>query len=263
MHGLVTSGHSFRYFPRALYTTDVTFQQANRPSGSMAEAMPFFSAKHKLYSYKVEVSATPRGLAANCTRHARGNTADITMFKDNEGFHHTARVKGEANRRIPDNRPMGADYADEWAVLADKGYQGMRIAACAETFPRKRLFYPPPTFIGYQHAGVTGLPVERRSQHCQLRGGLDYTVRSSDTAAISYSAATDYTVFLGNTANSIFSDYTVRADHTVAYSQKICARYTAFGSLRATWCSATQPVLSWRCAYLQERTAHCQPGASR
>ncbi|ETL78492.1 hypothetical protein L917_20711 [Phytophthora nicotianae] len=47
MRALVTSGHTFNNFPCALYATDVTFQQSNRPSGSMAEAMPFYSAKHK------------------------------------------------------------------------------------------------------------------------------------------------------------------------------------------------------------------------
>ncbi|ETI31440.1 hypothetical protein F443_21591 [Phytophthora nicotianae P1569] len=47
MRALVTSGHTFNNFPCTLYATDVTFQQSNRPSGSMAEAMPFYSANHK------------------------------------------------------------------------------------------------------------------------------------------------------------------------------------------------------------------------
>ncbi|KAL4159476.1 hypothetical protein PRNP1_000053 [Phytophthora ramorum] len=41
MRSLVTTGHTFQHYPCALYATDVTFQQANRPSGSMAEAMPW------------------------------------------------------------------------------------------------------------------------------------------------------------------------------------------------------------------------------
>ncbi|KAF1784634.1 Harbinger transposase-derived nuclease domain [Phytophthora cactorum] len=40
---------------------------SNRPSGPMVEAMPFYSAKHKLYGFIVEVSVNPRGLAVNCT----------------------------------------------------------------------------------------------------------------------------------------------------------------------------------------------------
>ncbi|KAF1792277.1 hypothetical protein GQ600_15028 [Phytophthora cactorum] len=66
---------------------------SNRPSGSMAETMPFYSAKHKLYGFKVEVSVNPRGLAVNCTRHSRGNTADITMFRNNEHSTNPLAVK--------------------------------------------------------------------------------------------------------------------------------------------------------------------------
>ncbi|GMF65977.1 unnamed protein product [Phytophthora lilii] len=125
MRSLVTSGHTFTHYPCALYATDVTFQQSNRPSGSIAEAMPWYSAKHKLYGYKVEVSVNPRGLAINCTRHSRGNTADITMFRENQAFHLSARHKGEGELRLVDDGPLLEMYPDEWAVLADKGYQGL------------------------------------------------------------------------------------------------------------------------------------------
>ncbi|KAG6956648.1 hypothetical protein JG687_00010478 [Phytophthora cactorum] len=125
MRVLVTSGHTFQNFPCALYATNVTFQQSNRPSGSMAETMPFYSAKHKSYRFKVDVSVNPRGLAVNCTRHSRGNTADITMFRNNEAFHQSARRKADGDCRLADNGPLATDYPEEWAVLADKGYQGL------------------------------------------------------------------------------------------------------------------------------------------
>ncbi|KAG3090114.1 hypothetical protein PI124_g8513 [Phytophthora idaei] len=60
MRVLVTSGNTFQNFPCALYATDVTFQQSNRPSGPMVEAMPFYRAKHKLYGFIVEVSVNLR-----------------------------------------------------------------------------------------------------------------------------------------------------------------------------------------------------------
>ncbi|KAG3098932.1 hypothetical protein PI124_g15264 [Phytophthora idaei] len=125
MRMLVTSGNTFVYHPCALYATDVTFQQANRPAGSMAEALPFYSAKHKLYGYKVEVSVNPRGFAINCTEHARGNTPDITMFRHNEAFHHATRRKSNEDRSLRDVGLMNTEYPDEWAVLTDKGYQGL------------------------------------------------------------------------------------------------------------------------------------------
>ncbi|ETM35310.1 hypothetical protein L914_17756 [Phytophthora nicotianae] len=68
--------------PLCTYATDVTFQQSNRPSGSMAESMPWYSAKHKLYGFKVEVSVNPRG------------------------FHLSARRKADGDHRLPDNGPL-------------------------------------------------------------------------------------------------------------------------------------------------------------
>ncbi|KAH7474463.1 uncharacterized protein KRP23_8594 [Phytophthora ramorum] len=64
----------------------------------MAEVMPFYSANHKLYGLKVEVSVNPRGFAINCSDHARGNTPDITMFRDNTEFHDAIRLRCESDR---------------------------------------------------------------------------------------------------------------------------------------------------------------------
>ncbi|KAG2990728.1 hypothetical protein PC128_g23883 [Phytophthora cactorum] len=60
MRALVTSGYTFQNFNCALYATDVAFQQGIAPSGSKAEVMPFYSANHKLYGFKIEVSVNPR-----------------------------------------------------------------------------------------------------------------------------------------------------------------------------------------------------------
>jgi hypothetical protein len=91
----------------------------------MVESLPWYSAKHMLYGYKVEVSVNPCGLAINCSRRARGNTADITMFRNNDTFHLSARRKCATEHRLVDNGPLCAKYPDEWAILADKGYQGL------------------------------------------------------------------------------------------------------------------------------------------
>ncbi|KAG2987298.1 hypothetical protein PC121_g22100 [Phytophthora cactorum] len=125
MRMLVTLGNTFVYHPCALYATDVTFQQANRPAGNMDEALPFYSPKHKLYGYKVEVSVSLRGFAINCTEHARGNTPNITMFRHNEAFHHATRRKSNEDRSLWDVGLINTEYPNEWAVLTDKGYQGV------------------------------------------------------------------------------------------------------------------------------------------
>ncbi|KAG3164177.1 hypothetical protein C6341_g12744 [Phytophthora cactorum] len=98
MRALVTSGYTFQNFNCALYATDVAFQQGIAPSGSKAEYL---------------------------STRERGNTADITVFRNNEAFHQSARRKADGDHRLADNGPLATDYPEEWTVLADKGYQGL------------------------------------------------------------------------------------------------------------------------------------------
>lgn len=56
---LLRDGKMFKDFPAAICLTDVTFQQANRLRGNMQERKVYFCSKHRLYSYKVEVSNSP------------------------------------------------------------------------------------------------------------------------------------------------------------------------------------------------------------
>ncbi len=48
---------------------DVTFQQANHPSGIMLEGKFYFSEKHQLYGFKTEVSVTPSSQADDVMAH--------------------------------------------------------------------------------------------------------------------------------------------------------------------------------------------------
>ncbi|KAL4164199.1 hypothetical protein KRP22_004819 [Phytophthora ramorum] len=56
MRSLVTAGHTFQLYPCALYATDVTFQQANRLSCSMAEAMPWYSASYTAIKWRSQLT---------------------------------------------------------------------------------------------------------------------------------------------------------------------------------------------------------------
>lgn len=62
MRELRDSNQTFSRFSHALYATNVTFQQAYRPNVSLKEGKIYFSGKHKLYGYVVEVSVLPNGL---------------------------------------------------------------------------------------------------------------------------------------------------------------------------------------------------------
>ncbi|KAK1932496.1 hypothetical protein P3T76_012080 [Phytophthora citrophthora] len=96
MEALVLGGNAFRNYPSARYTTDVTFQHTNMPSDQMKERSAYYSAKHHLHGYKVEVSVLPNGLAIYCTDHYPGSEADIEVFRKNHKFHLQHLLKTES-----------------------------------------------------------------------------------------------------------------------------------------------------------------------
>ena len=126
MSKLSQSKKLFKNYPCARYAKDVTFQQANRPSGSLEEGKKYDSGKHKVYGYKVEVSVLPIGIAVHCTDHYPGSIADIEIFYKNLDFHDVGLAKSEkkAARDGLDSGPLKQEYPKYWAVLVDKGYQG-------------------------------------------------------------------------------------------------------------------------------------------
>ena len=126
MEKLNNCGRRFNNFKEAHYAVDVTFQQSFRPSGSMEEGKRFYSGKHKLYGYKVEVSVLPNGLAIGCTQHYPGSVSDFEIFQRRREWHETELKKKESESTILDVGQLIDIYPTTWAVLADKGYQGIR-----------------------------------------------------------------------------------------------------------------------------------------
>ena len=125
MERLIKDNSTFRHYKFALYATDVTFQNSNRPGGNHEEAKRYFSNKHKLYGYKSEVSVLPNGIAIGCTPHQPGSVSDLTIFRKNIKWHQAALSKTEHEARsYPDVGPMAEEHDGLWAVLTDKGYQG-------------------------------------------------------------------------------------------------------------------------------------------
>lgn len=86
MEKLRKENQVFKNFKYARYATDVTFQQSFRPSGSIEEGKAYFSGKHKLYGYKVEVSVLPNGMAIGATRHYPGAVSDLRICQENRAF---------------------------------------------------------------------------------------------------------------------------------------------------------------------------------
>ena len=112
----------FDHHRHARYATDVTFQMANRPCGNHEEAKPYFSKKHGLYGYKVEMSVLPNGLAVMATEHYAGSVHDLEIFRRNLSFHKRSLRKTDHDEdEFNDIGPNIAEHPNFWAVLMDKG----------------------------------------------------------------------------------------------------------------------------------------------
>ncbi|KAJ8578303.1 hypothetical protein ON010_g904 [Phytophthora cinnamomi] len=125
MKQLTATGNTFANFPCARYATDVTFQQADTPSGRVNEIKKYFSGKHHLYGLKVEVSVIPTGVAVNCSSWEPGSVHDSTIFRSNKMFHISAMQKKFDETLLDDEGPLLDQYEHDWAVLVDKEYQGL------------------------------------------------------------------------------------------------------------------------------------------
>ncbi|RHY45295.1 hypothetical protein DYB38_000806 [Aphanomyces astaci] len=122
MHELAANGTRFEHYPYTRYATDVTFQKTNVPVGSYAEKKLYSSGKRHLYGHKVEVSVLPNGFAINCTSYHKGSVSDKAIFDDNLDFHRTNLTKHPSEMEMTDTDGR----VEQWAVLADKGYQGIQ-----------------------------------------------------------------------------------------------------------------------------------------
>ncbi|KAF0731056.1 hypothetical protein Ae201684P_011721 [Aphanomyces euteiches] len=119
----------FQNFPEALYATDVKFQPANRPNLSYLDAKRYYSSKHKLDGFKLEGSVALPGRYVNVCDHVPGSVSDLTVFVNRIEVHTSALKKTDSEKNIPDNGEGSTDFPDSWAVLQDKGYQGVDEAA--------------------------------------------------------------------------------------------------------------------------------------
>ena len=104
------SGKVFCHFTEARYSTDVTFQQANRPIGNMQEARSYFSGKHKLHGYIREAAVLPNGIAVHATAHHPGAASDLQIFRDHIVKHREILRKHGEEHSLDDTYKMHNKY---------------------------------------------------------------------------------------------------------------------------------------------------------
>lgn len=125
MKKLIEKGTLFNNYPEALYATDVTFQQCNRPTGIMEETKVYYSGKHHLYGYKTEMSVLPNGLAIGMSTCYPGSVSDIEIFRKNGKWHEEYSKKQLDEINLSDEGELNETHPSSWAILCDKGYTGL------------------------------------------------------------------------------------------------------------------------------------------
>lgn len=130
-------GQRFRHHPFALYALDVKFQPAFRPGGRFNEKKHYFSGKHKLYGFKVECAVALPGVAVHVSRHYTGAVSDLSIALENKDTHKAMLKKTEDEQNDIDYAEGAPAYPSSWAILADKGYQGLQ-SALRTIHPKKK-----------------------------------------------------------------------------------------------------------------------------
>ncbi|RQM30756.1 hypothetical protein B5M09_013094 [Aphanomyces astaci] len=116
-----------------MYAVDITFQQSKAPGGSIVEKKLYFSKKHGHYGFKEEVSVLPNGAINITTAPPRS----IVICESYIDFHVEKLEKTSNEESMLDAVPLVTDYPTAWAILADKGYQGLHRRARAITPAKK------------------------------------------------------------------------------------------------------------------------------
>ena len=123
---------TFEHFSYALDAVDVTFQRILVPKEHFHTKMVYYSGKHAAYGMKFEVAVQPTGLASFVSRPFEGSVHDVNIFKANAQHHlsRTAKSAAERAQNATDNGIGSEVHSNNWAILADKGYQGAASIAC-------------------------------------------------------------------------------------------------------------------------------------
>lgn len=66
------------------------------------------------------------GPATNCSKHARDRPSDPEIYQSNQTWHTQACTKRGNDVNLWDKGDGVGDYSDRWAMLLEKGYQGVK-----------------------------------------------------------------------------------------------------------------------------------------
>ncbi|OWZ22887.1 LOW QUALITY PROTEIN: hypothetical protein PHMEG_0002341 [Phytophthora megakarya] len=118
MNKQIQEGNTFSNYPMHSTRRMSTY----RLTGRFTEQKVHFSAKHKLYGFKIECSVRPPGVAVDVSDHAPGSRSDLTMMLDRLSIHRQMLKKEDDS--VSELGGKASQCHQMWGVLVAKGYKG-------------------------------------------------------------------------------------------------------------------------------------------
>lgn len=107
------------------YSSEICYQQSDRPAGFFVKRRPFFSDRHSLYEFKTEASVTSAENSIFVSNHLPGSVYIKALFRRNFLTQEYALVRKVVEISVEDSGHFYDTYSDSWAALCDKAYKGL------------------------------------------------------------------------------------------------------------------------------------------
>lgn len=136
---LLDEKKTFLNLKHARYSTDVMFQQSNKPSDNMQEEKVYFSSKRKLYGLNMKISVLPNVLAMSCSNSYLDFVSHISFMSERLDEELKRLQKSAAEMEILEIGMLSYFYSDQWCVRVDKGRQ-RASEFCEMGYPHRKPF---------------------------------------------------------------------------------------------------------------------------
>ena len=126
---------TFEHFPEALLVGDCSVQARQRPGNSSQSK--YYDGKHKCHTLKWYYSHYPSGYVCQKSKVYPGSKFDKTVLLDCVVETRELLEKTQMEMRLRDDGEFSTRYPNHWAILYDKGFQGI-ISEVRAIIPKKK-----------------------------------------------------------------------------------------------------------------------------
>jgi hypothetical protein len=128
-------GIEFQHFKEALLVGYCSVQARQRPGNSSQRK--YYDGKHKCHTIKWYYSHYPSGYVCQKSKLYPGSKFDKTVLLDCVDETKELLVKTQMEMRLRDDGELHDQYPSHWAILYDKGFQGI-VSELRAIIPKKK-----------------------------------------------------------------------------------------------------------------------------